>query len=346
MAGESKQAIESILHDASAIFGKYPGKYSIYDKGNGTLNQPLPSGGGGNIAITDADNQQIKSDFANKATGDIYNQSKDRFGSNKGDSQSNAQGYFNEQVNTDNETLDPHVNADYARGDEGRWARANNRSYDQTLQLSRDADAYNSMVTGTYRTGQDSGGSGMTGPVSIGAETLNKPRLETEEMREMQKSRQLDLNQKQLAQQLQAAIYNKDFNAWKKLYEYYYQTEFSDFQAKNAFATAVGNVMANLISTKDQQTFMKWCQGTWSKRFANEVWQVSQVDPGLAAYFAQSLFGVESMAFDQALLNRCITAYEKANPNATPIDQMNFYNELIYNIGNSAVKANEQYMKR
>lgn len=339
---------------ASVFYKSWPKKYDAQKAANttpynaaggtGAVGGTGASGavGGGSMDITQADNTQIASGVAGGLTDNQYDKAGNRYNTNKDNTQDNAANYYEAQRNTPGESLNKRQNDNIPEG-EG-YDRLNRRSHEQTLQLSRDADAYNSMVTGTYRTGQDSGGSGMTGPISIGSETLNKPKLETEEMREMDKSRRLDYERKLMAQQFQDAVNRKDFEAWKKLYEYYYQTELTDYQAKNAFAQFTGQLMANLIRDKDYQTFMQWSKGQWSLKFANTIWQISQYDPGLSTYLGPALLGMDPMTIDQTVGIRLISAYIKTNQNATADQIMSFINQIYYEIGkNAADQAIEAY---
>lgn len=200
-----------------------------------------------------------------------------------------AKGLYDEQLKTDPTSLNKNQNAIYSE-DGGQYGRANRRSYETTLQLSREADAYNNKPTEQVlhwtpgASGQIMGGGSLVDP-------YNRPKIETEEMREMQKSRQLDLNQKQLAQALQDAVNHKDYNAFIQLFQQRYNMNLTRYQADLAMRTFQYQQLAEQVLFKDR-TIFNICAELWGIGLkAQKIWQIAQSDPGLAWVYMTLLAG-------------------------------------------------------
>lgn len=212
-----------------------------------------------------------------------------------------AKGYEQEQHNTDPEYLNKWQNSDYAR-DGGQYGRANNRSYNTTLQLSREGDAYNNRPAPSYTNAHRVQGAGAGHGVTLTDASLQRPKIETEEMREMQKSRQLDLNQKQLAQSLQAAVNRKDLDAFIQLFQQRYNMNLTRYQADLAMRTFQYQELAQQVLFKDKTVF-NILADLWGLGLkAQKVWDISRNDPGLAAVYValvtgQNLFSPEQVAY-------------------------------------------------
>ena len=110
------------------------------------------------------------------------------------------------------EELNPNQNINPA--EQSRFGTLNKKTPEETLQYSREVDAYNAMPTVTnVREGVRGGG------VQFVDKGLNKPQLETEESRLMRTSERLDERQRQLEQDLQHLVNKKDYDAFVKWYE-------------------------------------------------------------------------------------------------------------------------------
>ena len=227
----------------------------------------------------------------------------DQYGQSHERADDRAKALEQEQHNTPGTYLNEDQNADYARGG-GRWGRANNRTYNQTLQLSREADAYNNRPAPSYTHATRVVGNGPTAANSYMDASLARPNIETEEMREMQKSRQLDLNQKQLAQQLQAAVYRKDYDAFIQLFQQRYNMNLTRYQADLAMQTFANQNLAQQVVFKDRTIFNILAE-FWNLGLkAKAIWDISQRDPGLAAIYCtlavgQNVFGPEDIGMYQ-----------------------------------------------
>lgn len=111
----------------------------------------------------------------------------------------------------------------------GEYGSLNNKDYSSTLRLMRRADAYNNRPQQKalmFNYG------GINGPGSLTEIDKERPRLETEEMREMERNRQLDLNQKQLAQSLQDAVNHQDLELFIASYKQRFGIELDREQAE------------------------------------------------------------------------------------------------------------------
>lgn len=211
--------------------------------------------------------------------------------------------YVHDKKKTD---LNSEQNADYARGG-GQYGRINNRDFSTTLRLARDADRYNNkpvqhmFSVGTRHTGgvKDMG---------IGYE---RPKIQTMETRAMDQSFQLDTNQKQLAQALQAAVNRKDLDAFIAAYQQMYHVELNRYQAEIA--------MRNFARTVETQQIInnnaKWFETEFNAQVAATLMEMNKENPQLSALIAQVLLGNptpnQEEQFRQEYMQSAINRYIK-----------------------------------
>ena len=275
-----------MIYSSSVVYGRHTTLDNKKSDGNG-------NGGNGNTGTslfgqpgigTGVGVEPYTDDKADRAIGQ-YNQAKDKA----------SEGFHNianDQYETDPTSLNKNQDAIYSE-DGGQYGRANRRSYETTLQLSREADAYNNKPTEQLSFGGPSGATGVNSTTLV--DPYNRPKIETEEMREMQKSRQLDLNQKQLAQDLQAAINRKDYDAFKQLYQSLTGLTLSNYQLETGMRTFQNQQLIQQALFKDSAVFNIFCKAWGIDKYANAAWQMAQTNPGLATLYVSMLTGFEAM---------------------------------------------------
>ena len=166
-------------------------------------------------SIDSQEEEKTAHDKANKGVGEATHE--------KNKTEGNTTGLYNEQLNTDPTQLYKQVNSNIAK-DGAQYGSLTGKDFSNTLKLSREADAYNNTRAPVHITQR------LFHDPTI--QQLQKPRIETEEMREMDRNRQLDLNQKQLAQALQDAVNHKDLDAYKQYYAQLYGIQLTDYDAR------------------------------------------------------------------------------------------------------------------
>lgn len=131
---------------------------------------------------------------------------------------------------TEKERLNEDQNINTA--EQSRFGTLNKKTPEQTMQYSREVDAYNAMPTVTnVREGVRGGG------VQFVDKGLNKPQLETEESRMMRANERLDERQRQLEQDLQHLVNRKDYDAFVKWYEQKFNLNLTVAQQEQAVIT-------------------------------------------------------------------------------------------------------------
>ena len=144
--------------------------------------------------------------------------------------------------------------ADYAT-DGGQFGRVNGKDYSTTLRLARMADAYNAKPQAEmYHAGRG-------GPRSMGT-GYQRPVLNTQEQKAADQALQLDTNQKMLAQQLQAAINAKDFDAFKQAVAQKFGMNMSDYQMRTMFNNMIANQQIGQMFNQAAQMWQRQ-YGMW-----------------------------------------------------------------------------------
>lgn len=182
-------------------------------------------------------------------------------------------------------SINPWQNSDYAR-DGGQYGRLNNRNYNTTLRLAREADRYNQaprenlMVFGN-------GYKGGMGTQKV--DRYEKPELETMETRAMDQSWKLDTNQKQLAQALQDAVNHKDLDAFQMAYKQLFGIELDEEAAMIEMNKLVRQLEEQNILTKDRDRFMAYFQRAFGSQTAAMLYNMTLDNNPFAAVAAQAL---------------------------------------------------------
>jgi len=164
--------------------------------------------------------------------------------------------------NTDGSKLNKVQDANQAKG-QGQYGMFNDKDYSTTLRLARKVDEYNSRP----RTQLMSVGTRNTGGVQSLGYGYDKPGIDSMESKAIKQTINLDTNQKQLAQQLQAAVNAKDLEAFKQLVAQLYNVQLTDYQANIAMDQMAYQTEMAQIATKD----LKAWQDTWARYFGAET---------------------------------------------------------------------------
>lgn len=131
--------------------------------------------------------------------------------------------------------INPINNQDFSK--EGRFGSFTGKSFDDTLKLSREADAYNSRPMDQMRIGGNYNAAGGSYDLGQVQNKFEKPRLETQEMREMRRNEALDENQRRFDQELQALVNRKDYDNFVKWYQQKYNMQMSMYEKEQALTT-------------------------------------------------------------------------------------------------------------
>lgn len=309
-----------VLNEVQSAADIFDGIFKNLPAVSGVANKPLNSStlnttGSEAPSISGQDIQNISAKPEDQLATAQGNTARQEHAADKQETIDDMTGLYQSKVNTPDEALSPFANADNARG-EGRWGLGNNKNYNDTLKLSRDADYYNAMPTSNYA--EAGNGTGIHGPISQGFSTINKPHLETEETREMQKSRQLDLNQKQLDQQLQAAIYRKDYDAFQEYYQQRYGIALTDYNLRTAITQYIRHAMVDQIMSRGFEVFKQATHLLWSERTARMMYNVCLKYPSIRSFIVPAVLGFPAPDAYKLMEMNLSQAFRDSNPDATP----------------------------
>ncbi len=236
---------------------------------------------------TETDDKKLEKELSDKTNKFVDEIDKSKKKANEG-----TQAVETYAHNTPKERLDPRVNANQAKG-EGQYGMINGRDFSRTLRLARDADRYNNKPV-DHHIRQGSAFNSGTQDMGVGYE---RPRIQTMETRAMDQAFQLDTNQKQLAQQLQAAVNRKDLDAFIACYQQMYDIELDRYRAEN------------LMRQYERQTEMQnivmhntdWFKREFSAQTAATLMSINKENPQLAALTAAVLLGQTTPAQEEQL---------------------------------------------
>ena len=192
--------------------------------------------------------------------------------------------YEHEQYNKDKSELDENAGKNIAKG-ESQYGMFNDRDYNTTLRLAREADRYNNRPTehvmgiGTRKTGGNK-------DYGLG---YDRPKIQTMETRAMDQAQQLDTQPKNAAIALQDAVNRKDLEAFKMAYMQLYGITLSERDAIVA--------MTNMIRGAETQQILAQGMDYFKRAFGTEtgtaLYNLSQSDnnPMLANMLGQIITG-------------------------------------------------------
>ena len=174
------------------------------------------------------------------------------------------------------------------------------KDFRNTLNLMRRADKYNNKPVedmihyGSYK------GSGIQ---NLG-KGYERPKIETEEMREMERNRALDLQQKQLMVQLQDAINRKDVEAFKSAYEQIFGITLSTTQVIEAMRQWTQQQQITNTATKDISSWQKYFNRYFDTDTLDRLVKLSQTDEQLATLLSNAMYGLPTPNLDERVLVR------------------------------------------
>lgn len=213
-------------------------------------------------------------------------------------------GIEQEQHNTEGTYLNRWQDADFARHG-GKHGRLNNRDYGKTLALMREVDAHNSRP----RVGDIGFDLAIAGG-RVGLEGHERPRLETEETREMERSRQLDLDRKRAAQDLQAIVDRKDYDAYKEYMKQLTGLEVSDYEARQGLARHERERhMLNVIEN-DRELFQWYSKRFGASLFAKAV-EAAKNSPVMMNILSMILMGMPGPSLEDWIYDDWTKQYAK-----------------------------------
>lgn len=215
-----------------------------------------------------------------------------------------------EVINTDGQKLNPQEDqkGNYAKTG-GSKGSLTGKDFSSTLNLMRRADKYNNKPVenmihyGSYK------GSGVQN-LGTGYE---RPKIETEEMREMERNRALDAQQKQLMVQLQDAINRKDVEAFKSAYEQIFGITLSETQIIEAMRQWTQQQQITNTATKDITSWQKKFLRSFDEETLNYLMQLSETDNQLSQLLSNAMYGLPTPSLDERVLIRTRDALYKNN---------------------------------
>lgn len=218
-----------------------------------------------------------------------------------------------EVINTPGQTLNPQEDqkGNYAKTG-GSKGSLTGKDFSSTLNLMRRADKYNNKPVenmihyGSYK------GSGIQ---NLGP-GYNRPKIETEEMREMERNRALDAQQKQLMVQLQDAINRKDVEAFKSAYEQIFGITLSETQIIEAMRQWTQQQQITNTATKDITSWQKKFMRSFDMETLEYLVDIARSgDEQLAKLLSNAMYGLPTPSLDESILqdsvNSLANIYEK-----------------------------------
>lgn len=234
-----------------------------------------------------------------------------------------------EVINTDGQELNPQEDqkGNYAQTG-GSKGSLTGKDFSSTLNLMRRADKYNNKPVenmihyGSYK------GSGIQN-LGTGYE---RPKIETEEMREMERNRALDAQQKQLMVQLQDAINRKDVEAFKSAYEQIFGITLSETQIIEAMRQWTQQQQITNTATKDITSWQKKFMRSFDEETLDYLMQLSETDNQLSQLLSNAMYGLPTPSLDERVLIRTRDAlykHNKAEKKMSDIKAMNDANNTV-----------------
>lgn len=208
-----------------------------------------------------------------------------------------------EVINTPGQKLNPQEDQEgnYAKTG-GSKGSLTGKDFSSTLNLMRRADKYNNKPVenmihyGSYK------GSGIQ---NLGT-GYDRPKIETEETREMERNRALDLQQKQLMVQLQDAINRKDVEAFKSAYEQIFGITLSETQIIEAMRQWTQQQQITNIATKDITSWQKDFVRAFDMETLEYLMQLSTTDNQLSQLLSNAMYGLPTPNIDERTLMQTI----------------------------------------
>lgn len=229
-----------------------------------------------------------------------------------------------EVINTPGQTLNPQEDQkDNFAKTGGSKGSLTGKDFSSTLNLMRRADKYNNKPVenmihyGSYK------GSGIQN-LGTGYE---RPKIETEEMREMERNRALDAQQKQLMVQLQDAINRKDVEAFKSAYEQIFGITLSETQIIEAMRQWTQQQQITNTATKDITSWQKKFMRSFDEETLDYLMQLSETDNQLSQLLSNAMYGLPTPSLDERVLIRTRDSLYKRNKTEKKMNDIKAMND-------------------
>ncbi len=215
-----------------------------------------------------------------------------------------------EVINTPGQKLNPQEDqkGNYAKTG-GSKGSLTGKDFSSTLDLMRRVDKYNNKPVSDMF----SVGTRHTGDIQNLGSGYNRPQIETEETREMERNRALDLQQKQLMVQLQDAINRKDVEAFKSAYEQIFGITLSETQIIEAMRQWTQQQQITNTATKDITSWQKKFMRSFDEETLNYLMQLSETDNQLSQLLSNAMYGLPTPSLDERVLIRTRDSIYKHN---------------------------------
>lgn len=208
-----------------------------------------------------------------------------------------------EVINTDGQKLNPQEDQkDNFAKTGGSKGSLTGKDFTNTLNLMRRADKYNNKPVSEMF----SVGTRHTGGVKNLGTGYERPKIETEEMREMERNRSLDLQQKQLMVELQHAINSKDVEAFKDAYKQIFGITLSTTQAIQTMQNWSQQQQITNTATKDVASWQKKFVRAFDMETLEYLTALSQKDEQLATLITNAMYGLPTPNLDERILMQTV----------------------------------------
>lgn len=228
-------------------------------------------------------------------------EAKDQNAKAKEEAESDSKGTYEYARSVDETDINENNNVNYAQ--QSNFGTFNDMSAEQTMQGARNVDAYNNRPVDKLMIG-GSAASG-TGSYNLGneVEKYSRPQVSTVESRLNEQNMQLDVRQRELAQDLQAAVNGKNWDAYSKLISQMYGYDEKLFDNKVAMNVWKGQQLGMQVLNKDAQDFAQRLGLYYNERTARFIYACMDSDPLLASVISNAVTGYGAPSLTQKLSN-------------------------------------------
>ena len=214
--------------------------------------------------------------------------------------------FYKDVLGLNGEKLNETQNQNIAK--QGRYGNLNNKNFDDTLKLSREADAYNNKPVGKMHLGisyNPSAGQGVGGFETTG---YDRPKIETQEMRQMRANERLDEMQRGLDVQLQHDITKLPYDYFKKTMDEKYNIRMNEAEAKRAMAQISHVSAINQAIMKNTKDFNARFNAKFGLKLGPIIADLAKTNTIQAMVFANYVLGYAALPVED------IYTYEFMDP--------------------------------
>lgn len=194
---------------------------------------------------------------------------------------------------------------------EGRYGNLNNKSYEDTLRLSREADAYNNKPIEKMHLGisyNPSAGQGVGGFETTGYE---RPKIETQEMRQMRANERLDEIQRGLDVQLEHNITKLPYDAFVKTMDNKFDIRMNEAESRRMFEQIRAVDRANQKLMKDTKDFNKRYEAKFGVKVGQFMAQLAKTNTLQAMVFSNYVLGFPAFTAQEYYTYKFLDPYIK-----------------------------------